>query len=253
MKVAAAIFLFPLLLATTAQATPEVVLDQEFPGFNWIAYYLDYPGDYMAQTFTVRHTGRLQSIGIAVELGGYSDDKPPVDDLHVRLVNTDEAGAPNIDSILASRDYSWREIPRYPFLFDRYVDFDVSSWNIQVAEGDVLAIALSSDQAAYIPPGKGNLNDNRNYDWWTSAGDRHPGGDFYLYSPILFGPKPHKFIDKWRDPAWPLYPESPRDMGFRVLVVIPEPASILQAFVVGIAFPIVPVRIRRRSTRGRNR
>jgi hypothetical protein len=151
--------------------------------------------------------------------------------------------------VLASRDYSWWEVPYYPFIYDRYVDFDVSSWNIQVAEGDVLAIALSSDQAAYLPSGKKSLNDNRNYDWWTSAGDRHPGGDFYLYSPILFGPKPHKFVDRWRDPTWPLFPESPRDMGFRVMILVPEAASILQVLVVGIVFPFLDGRFRRRSAK----
>jgi hypothetical protein len=49
-------------------ARAEVVLDQEYvvgyPGA--LNYTLDYPGDYLAQTFTVRHSERVLKFRIGV-------------------------------------------------------------------------------------------------------------------------------------------------------------------------------------------
>jgi hypothetical protein len=81
----------------------------------------------MAQTFTVGHSGQLKEVGIRVGLGGYSDYRPPIDDLNVRLVRTDASGAPAIDRVRASRNYRWQEVPN--FETDDYLEFDPHSWN----------------------------------------------------------------------------------------------------------------------------
>lgn len=216
-----------VLTANCSAFASPIILDQEFPSFSSAGYSLDYPGDAMAQTFTVGTSGRLHSIGIRVEVSGIAYRTPPVDDLHVSLLETDESGAPDFSRVLAARDYSWSEVPNYPWFDVDYLNFDLSTQNIRVSSGDRLAIALSSDQAAYLPSGKTLLNNSSNYSWATTFGDAYPGGDFYVYSPILFGSNPYKFIDRWRNPLSPYYPESTRDMGFKVLIAVPEPPSIV--------------------------
>src|SRR5262245_59937356 len=92
-----------LFLALSTSASAQTIVDQEFPGWATVGYYLDYPGDTMAQTFTLRHAGRLVEVDIRVGLDG---DQPPIDDLTVKLVRTDAQGAPLIDDVLASRRFA---------------------------------------------------------------------------------------------------------------------------------------------------
>jgi hypothetical protein len=68
-----------VLLFQSAHAS--VIVDQEvvtYADTGYIGYILDYPGDYLAQTFTVHHTGRLVGIGLQVSLDAYpySSDGP---------------------------------------------------------------------------------------------------------------------------------------------------------------------------------
>jgi hypothetical protein len=224
-----------LVLIQSASAMP--VIDQEFPAWDNVGYYLDYPGDYMAQTFTVRNSGQMISLGIRVRLSGYSHYKPPIDDLLVQLIRTDEFGAPAIDQVLASRRYNRFDFPRHSTSAVNYLDFDLTDWNIHVSIDEVLAIALSSNQTAYSGPANSYLYDHYNYVWHTSFGNLHPGGDFYLYSPNLFGPSPHKWEDRPSNPTSPPFPRPTRDMGFRVMIAVPEPDSvpIIACSLIGIA------------------
>ena len=222
-------YYFVLFLMLPHSAVAQTIVDQEFSAWDNVSYYLDYPGDYMAQTFTVGHSGRLKEVGIRVGLGGYSNYRPPIDDLHVRLVQTDGAGAPAIDQVLAFRSYRWQEVP--DFQTDNYLKFDLSHSNVYVSAGEVLAIALSSNQTAYSGPGNTRLANHYNYDWHTSFGSPHPGGDFYLYSPKLLGSAVHKWEDRWIGP--PPYSSPYRDMGFRVFVAVPEPTT-LAAVTIGL-------------------
>jgi hypothetical protein len=51
----------------------------------------------------------------------------------------------------------------------------------------------------------------------------HPGGDFYIYSPTLWGPEPFLIRDSF-DP-----PYDTRGRGFQVFVQIPEPSTLVLA------------------------
>jgi hypothetical protein len=197
----------------------QAVVDQEYLGNYSTGYYLDYSGDYMAQTFTVRNSGQLVGLGIQVGLYGYPNYAPPIDDLHVRLVRTDASGVPAVDQVLASGSYTWHEVPDFSYHPDYYLGFDLTSSNVAVSAGDVLAIVLSSNQTAYSGPGNTYLENHFNYTWHGMFQDPFPGGAFYLYSPRQFGPAPHLKIDNYDPP-------SSRDMGFRVLVNVPEPSTL---------------------------
>jgi hypothetical protein len=202
-----------------SNACGQVVVDQEYLGNYSTGYYLDYPGDYMAQTFTVRNSGQLLGLGIQVGLLGYPNYAPPIDDLHVRLVRTDASGVPAVDQVLASGSYTWQEVPDFSYHPDYYLGFDLTSSSLAVSAGDILAIVLSSNQTAFSGPGNTYLENHFNYTWHGMFQDPFPGGAFYLYSPRQFGPAPHLKIDHYDPP-------SSRDMGFRVLVNVPEPPTL---------------------------
>lgn len=198
----------------------DTIVDQEHLASTSIGYILDYPGDYMAQTFTVRNTGKLTSVEVQVGLSGYSHYSPVTDDLLMRVIATDASGNPDIDQVLASH-----LIPRtHPALAsrDEMIPVDLSSLDLQVSAGDTLAIALSSDHTYYDENGT-RRRDEYDYVWMLRTRNSHPGGDFYLYSLNLFGPEPWHWMDNY-DP-----PDNTRDMGFRVFVEVPEPAAWLLA------------------------
>ena len=167
------IFLLVLLAMTASKTFAATIVDQQFRGSNF-NYYLDYPGDYMAQTFTVRNSGKLASVGVGISISGYPWTKPPADDLYIKVTRSDASGAPAIDQVLASRSYIWTEVR------DRTsttLNFDVSSWNIPVTVGEVLAIVVSSNHTAYTSP---DSRSSQHYLWRGHKSDPHPAGDFYL-------------------------------------------------------------------------
>jgi hypothetical protein len=210
----------------------DVVVDQENYGWCCIGYSLDYPGgDYMAQTFTVNHTGHLVEVGIQVSLIGNDSRIGISDDLHVKLIRTDSAGAPDISQVLASRSVSPLDIP---FWSDSVpvLAVDFSDDRLQVHSGEKLAIALISDHTAYS-----HSLDYADYMWHLDPFDPLPGGDHYVYSPTIFGPEPFFRFNL-------VNPEITRDAGFRVLIdVVPEPSAIV---LVAIAWVTL------RSRRSRN-
>jgi hypothetical protein len=202
-----------LVCLCSSPACAEVIVDQEhFIGVYW-GYILDYPGDYIAQTFTVRNTGQLTGIGVQVVRTHSSGLRPVTDDLLVRLIRTDSSGVPMIDEVLASHEILRSQIPIRSD-FNPMLEIDLSSLNLRVEEGERLAIAISSDHTyyAYQP-------NYLQYSWVSTIQDPHPGGEFFIYSPLLYGPIPHLVSDQ--------LPRPTRDMGFRVLVdAVPEPSSI---------------------------
>jgi hypothetical protein len=202
------------LCPVTAQA--EVVLDQEYVGSCCWGYILDYPEDYIAQTFTVGHSGQLVSVGVQVVLSGSANYKPVTDDLDVALMRTNALGYPVIDQVIASRTISRYGVPKDSNA--PMIDVDFSAANLQVYAGEVLAIALNSDHTYYpFQPAGGFYQ----YSWHSWIRNPHPGGEFYIYSPRLWGPEPHLV----RDYSAP--PDNTRDMGFRVHInVVPEPNAV---------------------------
>lgn len=189
----------------------EVIVDQEHNGCC-IGYILDYPEDYIAQTFTVRNTGQLDGIGVEVSLSGYSHYDPVTDDLYVSLMRTDSLGAPAIDEIIASRTISRSAVE---LDYAPMTELDFSDANLHVRAEDVLAVALSSSHTYYA-----YRRDVFQYNWHSRLFNPHPGGAFYIYSPRLYGPAPHLVSDRYEPPR------NTRDMGFRVSIdVVPEPTT----------------------------
>lgn len=208
-------------------AQADVIIDQEvitYPNTGYIGYILDYPGDYFAQTFTVRHSGQLVSIGVQVSLYNFSPNQPPIDDLHVKLVRTDLAGAPAINDVLAEATISRFSLSR-SYRPGPFTDVDFSNSHVQVAAGDVLAVALSSNQTYFISPHLG-----ADYIWYRSTRNELPGGEYYIYSPSQFGPAPFKNIYLYGN-------DRTIDAGFRVFIdVIPEPSSVSLAVMCSCLF-----------------
>jgi len=197
-----------LLLAATfvhliaLPAAAEVVIDQEFVAPTNINYFFDYPGDYMAQTFTLRNSGRITSVGLQVSRQGVTTSP-----LRFQLTRTDAAGDPLVTDALASLDLSSSLVnvgnSGLPML-----NIDLSSHNIQVQAGDVLALVLSSN---YI-----------HYHWnETIFQDRIAGGKFSVYSPQTFGAR---WFHEW------LISDRTRtgDAGYRITIdAVPEPSTVL--------------------------
>ena len=203
-----------LVCLVSRVATADVVVDQENIGSCCGGYVLDYPGDYIAQTFTANNTGLLVGVGVQVSISGYANYAPVTDDLHVTLMRTDASGAPAIGEILASQVISRYDLPER-IDNDPMFDLDFSYAGLNVHAGDILAIALSSNHTYYSYP-----NNYKQFLWRTTFWNPHPGGAFYIYSPPLYGPTPH-LVSDYVEP-----PNNTRDMGFRVLIDTPEPSSL---------------------------
>ncbi|BBO36532.1 hypothetical protein [Lacipirellula parvula] len=217
-------FLLALILTTLAsQGVAATIVDQAHQAHSW-NYALDYPGDYMAQTFTIRNAGKLAQVSVDVILTGYADSKPPIDDLHMKIVRTDALGVPVIDQVLATHSFKWTELDQYGVNDKPHPAFDASPWNILVSVGDVLAIVLISEQT-----GEDQSFSDRRFDylWYGGTQNPHPGGDFYLYSPKRYGTAPYKWTTMVNAPTPP--PVNTRvDMSFRITVEeVPEPQSVV--------------------------
>jgi hypothetical protein len=213
---------FALLLALvlTSPASAEIVLDQEYalgPGGS-LNYYLDYPGDHLAQTFTVKNSGILTSLGIQVSLTAHDRIYDmPIDDLHISVVRVDSNGFAIISDVLAKGTISPIGLPvTRNATPGPMANVDISSWNARVNAGDQLAITFASEQTYYTGTARAT-----NYMWFRSTRDNHPGGRFSIYSPKLYG----------ATPLWDFLvgPEVRTvDAGFQVYVdVVPEPSSLL--------------------------
>lgn len=199
-------------------AEAAVVLDQQFmlPVDTGINYYHDYPDDYLTQTFTVQNTGKLAGVGVQ---GAVSGREPFTDDLHIRVTRVGEDGFALMDEVLAEATISPIDLPIAPSRSPATItDVDLSSWHVPVTAGQRLAILFSSTHAYYSP------SDASHYVWFFQIRNPHPGGEFSIFSPTLYGPTP------LRDIYLPVADKTV-DAGFRVYVdVIPEPSTILLIF-----------------------
>jgi hypothetical protein len=187
-------------VASSADAT--VVTDQSYIGPSGKAYSFDYPGDYLAQTFTVHNSGQLTSIGLQIS---HPRAPFPNNPLQIQLTRTNAAGDPLVADVLATSNIN-PSVVTYDYGGLPMVDVDLHSQHVQVQLGDQLAIVLSSSDVGY--------------DWNTSINDSIPGGRFSVYSPKTFG---NRWLYQWiiNDPTqtW--------DAGYRITIdTVPEPATI---------------------------
>src|SRR5262249_16769356 len=145
-----------------------------------VGYILDYPGDFMAQTFTINNTGILAGAAVQVSLAGYEDYGALTDDLYVSIMRVDSLGRPNKNHVLATRTISRNDVTGDSGIPMSEVDF--SSANLHVHAGETLALALSSSHTYYaFDP----LENVFQYNWHRSFFGTHPGGEFYVYSPLV--------------------------------------------------------------------
>lgn len=204
-----------IVIALVQSTSAAVILDQEYklPANTGINYFHDYPEDYLAQTFTVRNTGILAGVGVQASVSGRGQF---FDDLHIRITRVDSNGFPLTDQVLAWATISPEELPIAPRVSPATItDVDLSSWRVPVAANDRLAILYSSDHAYYTHTAYPK------YVWFRQIYNPHPGGEYMVYSPRLYGPTP------LRDIYLPAADKT-LDAGFRVYVdVVPEPASLL--------------------------
>jgi len=168
-----------LMLISSSMTSAAVILDQEVvtnPDTGYLGYILDYPGDFLAQTFTMRHSGMLKSVGVQVSIDENANwpYSPPSDDLHLRIVRTTPAGVPIFDGILAEETIDRFSLPR-SYRPGPFANVDLSNWQVNVRAGEVLAITLHSNQAYYTDP------DGSNYIWYRSPRSTLPGGEFFIY------------------------------------------------------------------------
>jgi hypothetical protein len=208
------------LAASTAAA--EVVIDQEHVGPINIAYSFDYPGDFMAQTFTLRNSGQLTSIGLQI-----SQPNPPypTGPLQVQLTRTNPAGEPDIANVLATSSIS-PTVVTHDSSGLPMIDVDLRSQHVQVQSGEQLAIVLSSNDL--------------HYDWSQSLWfDEIAGGKFFVYSPKTFGAR---WFYQWNNTD----PTLTGDAGYRITIdTVPEPSAILLGALAIVALIGLPHRARR--------
>jgi hypothetical protein len=130
----------------------------------------------------------------------------------MRIIRTDPSGLPDITQVLGSMTID-RSLPFSTA--NTFVDIDVSALHVPVQAGEKLGMALSSNRTD-------NSGSGRQYEWNIPLFDPHPGGEFYVYSPQIFGPTPFK--------DFYLLDDAPKsyDAGFQIYVQpVPEPSSIL--------------------------
>lgn len=129
-----------------------------------------------AQTFTVGSSGQLTKIQMYISRNALLDDT-----LRVELRST-VAGVPDAGGTpLAIREFPSIHVPTDR----RFVDWDVSSWNLSVSTGQVLALVLSEKD---LPAAS--------FNWFGSNTNAYGAGRVFTW--IGSGP--------WvaQDPAWDL-------------------------------------------------
>jgi hypothetical protein len=193
-----------LSLATTAAA--NVLVDEEHVAPTSVSYYFDDPGDYMAQTFTLRNSGQLTSIALQIS---QPDTPYPTNPLQFQLTRTNSAGEPDIANVLATASIS-PSIVTHDYKGLPMTDIDLRSQHVGVQAGDELAIVLSSNDVHY----------NWNYSLWF---DEIAGGKFFVYSPGTFGAR---WFYQWNTMDRTLT----GDAGYRITIdAVPEPSTTLLA------------------------
>ncbi|MEM6750636.1 MAG: PEP-CTERM sorting domain-containing protein [Planctomycetota bacterium] len=182
-------------------ASAQLVLDQENDAFAAPSPSGELGGPAIdsfqtpLQTFTVGVGGLLAE----VEVQAQKSDAPstPDGDLVLTILGT-TGGVPDFAQDMGSANLPAASIPDFSsFASAPFAVFDVTGLGINVAPGDVLAIALS------YPVGAGS------YFIFDSEVDSYAGGTSFVSNLALNS----------------FFTTSPRDLGFRTRVLVPEPAS----------------------------
>ena len=192
----------------------ELVVDQISDAFNASNNGGELGGPTIAdfqtslQSFTVGVGGFLDGLDLQV----MQSDAPdvPTDPLVLSILGT-TGGIPDFNQNLGSVSLPASSIPTFDnFMTGDFIRFDVSGLNIAVTPGDVLSFAVS------YPTGSGS------YFIYDSESDIYAGGTSFV-----FGPLDGFFAET-----------SPRDLGFRTIVAVPEPSAFytgLFALLIGIS------------------
>ncbi|MEM6366027.1 MAG: hypothetical protein AAF745_16480 [Planctomycetota bacterium] len=161
------------------------------------------------QTFTVGIGGILDRVELQVRQSEpISPGDLPNAALSVSILET-VGGVPDFTSNLGSTSLSVANIPAFDgFTGATYTAFDFSGLGITVSPGDVLAIEVSSPSTI------------GSYFVWDSEVNVYDGGTSFSLG-LADG-----FLSN----------NSPRDLGFRTLVAIPEPSSFGVIVFLGIAW-----------------
>jgi len=202
--------LFLYLLINTAFAAP--ILDQSFVPVGTQGSVISDPL-VQAQSFTVGLDGQLVQVDLFVHLFASSSGPLPTDDLVFNLLETDINEVPIYSNSLASVSIMSSQLPT---VVGDFFSIDLSGFNLFVNEGDVLALALESNQIRGINeilPG---------YTWGINGGNPYSGGNLFTTNKITgFNPTGS--------------PAGSADVGFRTYVSVPEPSSFI-LMLVGFAF-----------------
>ena len=184
-----AVCLYCMTFAAAVSASP--VLDQEHfdPADTFSA--LSVANDRtQVQTFTVGVSGLLSRIDVKVGRREHTTE-----DLQFTLFSTGPSGLPQDAMATVHVPASAAD----PDLLRKFVSFDVQSFSLDVAAGDLLAIALNTN-APNVPP-----RYTERYEW--EIGGRYGKGA--AYSKI-----------------GPLYFRKDEDFYFRSFVSVPEPSTV---------------------------
>jgi hypothetical protein len=201
------------LLAVCGAAIASAAVDQSVT-VSWddslSAHLVDQTFSW-AQTFTAGQTGQLSSIEL--QIWRYPN---ALKDLVVDIRETSEGRPVEPDApVLGSVHLPRETVPLEPATFatPAFVPIDLSAANVQVSVGQVLAIALRSDEPD-VPFERGYL--------WAATNQGvdpyHAGGSFERFE---------------GQSMWlPLFDAAAQDQGFKTIVV-PEPCAMI-IFVAGI-------------------
>jgi hypothetical protein len=204
-----------LVCLAASPAAAYVVVDQEYVGPSASAYSLDYPGDYMAQTFTARNTGQIVSIALQVSFHTFfGQPTPATDNLHFKLTQTNAVSEPVLSNVLAAYDVGPQDLTT-DFAGIPMVEIDLRNQHVEVEAGDVLAMVVTSNYTAY------SHSEHQNYDWnFSGYFDQIAGGKFFVYSPQVFSPR---WFYQWNNTD----PTLTGDAGYRITIdTVPEPSSV---------------------------
>jgi hypothetical protein len=220
-----------LVCAAVPHAAADSVIDQENVAPNGLGHIIDFVGDYDAQTFTVRNTGQITSVGLQLYFEWEKIHKPVTDNMHFKLTGTNAAGDPAVDNVLATYDISSSVLPTGSYGLPM-TELDLRDQNVHVHSGDVLALVISTNYT-YM-----THSENQDYVWEANNRDAIPGGFFYRYVPKYFGPQWNRYETPDPPETW--------DLGYRITIdTVPEPSAILLGALAIVALIGLPRRTAR--------
>jgi hypothetical protein len=205
-----------LVSTSAASAWADVVMDQENVAPGGLGHILDYVDDYDAQTFTVRNTGQLTSVGLQLSFRWEQIRKPVTDNLHFKLTQTNAVGEPVVENVLATYDISPFDLTTTDYYGLPMISLNLGDQHVQVQSGDRLALVIFTNYT-YM-----THSEHQYYDWEVNNRDSIPGGADYHYAPKVYGPGWTTRVIINSDETW--------DFGYRITIdTVPEPSTILLA------------------------